>query len=175
MARVTVIGAGYVGLVTATCLAHSGHEVLCVDVDVERIAGLSAGRSPIYEPGIDGLLAEGLAAGHLRFATPSEGWAPLLGDVVFVAVGTPASDSGAADLSAVHSVSASIAEAADHPLVTVMKSTVPPGTGYSLCRRHLAGATVPIAYVSNPEFLREGRAIEDWYRTDRIVLGGADP
>jgi UDPglucose 6-dehydrogenase len=175
MARVTVIGAGYVGLVTATCLAHSGHEVLCVDIDDERIAGLSAGRSPIYEPGIDALLAEGLSAGRLRFAVPADGWAGLLGDVVFVAVGTPASDTGAADLSAVRAVTESIAEAADHPIVMVMKSTVPPGTGDSLRRERLANARVPIAYVSNPEFLREGRAIEDWYHTDRIVLGSTEP
>jgi UDPglucose 6-dehydrogenase len=175
MARVTVIGAGYVGLVTAVCLARSGHDILCVDVDEARVERLAAGRSPIYEPGIADLLADGLAAGNLRFSTPVGGWGPLLGDTVFVAVGTPASETGAADLSAVHAVAGSIAAAADHPLVLVMKSTVPPGTGDSLRRGQLAHAAVPIAYVSNPEFLREGRAIEDWYHSDRIVLGGAEP
>jgi UDPglucose 6-dehydrogenase len=175
MARVTVIGAGYVGLVTAVCLARSGNDTLCLDIDDARIEGLSAGRSPIYEPGIDELLADGLASGLLRFCTPADDWAPLLGDVVFVAVGTPASETGAADLSAVRSVAGSIAGAADHPIVMVMKSTVPPGTGDALRRGHLSNARVPIAYVSNPEFLREGRAIEDWYHTDRIVLGSAEP
>jgi UDPglucose 6-dehydrogenase len=174
MARITVIGAGYVGLITAVCLARSGHDTLCVDIDEERVAGLTAGRSPIYEPGIDEMLGEGLASGRLRFSTPADGWAPLLGEVLFVAVGTPASETGAADLSAVRAVARAVADAAEHPLVMVMKSTVPPGTGQALCRDQLAASAVPIAYVSNPEFLREGRAIEDWYRTDRIVLGGAD-
>jgi UDPglucose 6-dehydrogenase len=175
MARITVIGAGYVGLVTAACLSGSGHDVLCADIDPAKIEALNQGRSPIYEPGIDELVASGLATGGLRFACPSGAWGSLLGDVVFIAVGTPATSSGAADLSAVCAVADAIAAEADHPLVVVMKSTVPPGTGDALVRDHLSGCVHRLAYVSNPEFLREGRAIDDWNRTDRIVLGGSDP
>jgi UDPglucose 6-dehydrogenase len=175
MARVTVIGAGYVGLVTAACLSGSGHDILCVDIDTAKVAALSAGHSPIYEPGIDELIAAGLASGSLTFACTTEGWAPLLGDVVFIAVGTPATSDGAADLSAVHSVARAIASEADHPFVVVMKSTVPPGTGDALIAEHLSRSAHRLAYVSNPEFLREGHAIDDWYRTDRVVLGGSDP
>jgi UDPglucose 6-dehydrogenase len=175
MARVTVIGAGYVGLVTAACLAGSDHTAVCVDIDAARVDGLNAGRSPIYEPGIDELLASGLSSGRLRFACPTSGWGPLLGDVVFIAVGTPATSSGAADLSAVRAVADAIASEAEHALVVVMKSTVPPGTGDALVRDHLSRSVHDLAYVSNPEFLREGRAIDDWYHTDRVVLGSAAP
>lgn len=173
--RVTVVGTGYVGLVTGVCLAHSGHTVRCIDIDRAKVEMLRAGRSPIYEPGIEDLLAEGIAAGRLVFDSPDAGWAPLLGDIVYVAVGTPMSASGAADLSAVRAVVAAIVAEADHPLTLVMKSTVPMGTGRSLAERYLATASQPIGYVSNPEFLREGKAIDDWYDTDRIVLGADDP
>jgi len=171
MARITVVGTGYVGLVTGVCLAHSGHEVTCVDVDPAKVATLASGTSTIYEPGIDALLAEGLAAGRLRFTTPTDGWKSLISDVTFVAVGTPSSESGAADLSAVRAVVEDVAAQADRPFTLVMKSTVPPGTGAVLRRRFLDDAPVHIDYVSNPEFLREGKAIEDWYQADRIVVG----
>jgi UDPglucose 6-dehydrogenase len=173
--NVTVIGTGYVGLIQGICLADVGHNVVCVDVDDAKVARLRGGVSPIYEPGIDELLAKCVASGRLRFETPAAGLGPLLGDVVFVAVGTPSSASGSADLSAVRAVVEQIADAADHDLVVVMKSTVPPGTGRSLVRRFLDAAGQRLSYVSNPEFLREGRAIDDWYTTDRIVLGGDDP
>jgi len=169
--RVTVVGTGYVGLVTGVCLAHSGHEVTCVDIDPAKVAQLSSGRSTIYEPGIDDLLAEGLERGTLQFKTPDSGWRDLIGDVTFIAVGTPMAEYGAADLSQVRTAVESICVAADRPFTLVMKSTVPPGTGSTLCSRYLASAAVPIAYVSNPEFLREGKAIGDWYHTDRIVVG----
>ena len=169
--RVTVVGTGYVGLVTGVCLAHSGHDVTCVDIDPQKVETLTSGTSTIYEPGIEGLLAEGIKRGNLRFATPEAGWTELIGDVTFIAVGTPQSATGAADLSAVRAVVEQLAAAADRPFLLVMKSTVPPGTGATLRQRHLAGAKVPIGYVSNPEFLREGKALEDWYNTDRIVLG----
>lgn len=169
--RVTVIGSGYVGLVTGVCLAHSGHDVVCVDVDPDKVALLSSGVSTIYEPGIEDLLAEGLSSGRLRFTTPDAGWRELIGDITFVAVGTPMAENGAADLSAVRTVVSELASSADRPFTLVMKSTVPPGTGATLKSRFLADAPVPIAYVSNPEFLREGRAIDDWYATDRVVLG----
>ncbi|MBN2247536.1 MAG: UDP-glucose/GDP-mannose dehydrogenase family protein [Coriobacteriia bacterium] len=174
MARVTVIGTGYVGLVSGVCLANSGHDVTCVDIDPAKVAQLTSGRSTIYEPGIEELLVAGLANGTLRFTTPSDGWAPLIGDITFVAVGTPMAANGAADLSQVRAVVADLAAAADRPFILVMKSTVPPGTGATVKSRNLSDAAVPIAYVSNPEFLREGHAVADWYHTDRIVLGSDD-
>ncbi len=173
--NVTVIGTGYVGLVTGVCLAHSGHSVTCVDVDKAKIEGLRKGVSPIFEPGIEDLIREGADSGRLTFATPADGWAPLIGDIVFVAVGTPQSDAGAADLSQVRAVVDALCDEADKDFVMVMKSTVPPGTGEALLRRHLSCAQADIAYVSNPEFLREGHAIDDWFAPDRIVLGSADP
>lgn len=173
--NITVIGTGYVGLIQGLCLADVGHNVTCVDVDAAKMARLRDGISPIYEPGLDELLARDMASGRLAFSDLSGGIAPLLGDIVFVAVGTPMSASGAADLSAVRAVIEQIANSADHALIVVMKSTVPPGTGHSLISRFLDGAEARISYVSNPEFLREGRAIEDWYHTDRVVLGGSDP
>ncbi|MBE0476161.1 MAG: UDP-glucose/GDP-mannose dehydrogenase family protein [Coriobacteriia bacterium] len=175
MAQLTVVGTGYVGLVTGTCLAHSGHEVTCVDIDPAKVEALSAGRATIHEPGIEDLLAEGVESGRLRFATPAAGWGELIGDVTFIAVGTPMSGNGAADLSQVRSCVEEIVGAADRPFTLVMKSTVPPGTGAALMERYLSRARVRVGYVSNPEFLREGRAVEDWHRTDRVVLGGRDP
>ncbi len=169
--KVTVIGTGYVGLVTGVCLAHSGHDVTCVDVDHAKIATLSSGTSTIYEPGLEDLLGEGIANGRLHFATPEVGWTELISDITFVAVGTPMASNGAADLTAVRTVISALAEAADRPFTLVMKSTVPPGTGGTLSGRFLASSKACIDYVSNPEFLREGHAIDDWYNTDRIVLG----
>ena len=174
MAKVTVVGTGYVGLIQGVCLADVGHDVICVDLDAEKIARLASGVPTIYEPGLAELLASGLESGRLTFATPAEGWSGLIGEVVFVAVGTPMGENGGADLSYVRAVSDTIAEQATAPLTLVMKSTVPPGTGSALSARHLAGASVEIGYVSNPEFLREGHAIEDWFHTDRVVIGGDD-
>jgi UDPglucose 6-dehydrogenase len=171
MAKVTVIGAGYVGLIQGVCLADMGHDVICVDLDSERIATLSAGTPTIYEDGLEPLLQSGLASGRLRFATPEGGWADLLGEVVFVAVGTPMAENGGANLSYVRAVADVIAAEATAPLTLVMKSTVPPGTGSALRERHLAKAKVRIGYVSNPEFLREGHAVDDWFHTDRVVIG----
>ncbi len=173
--KITVVGTGYVGLVTGVCLANSGHDVTCVDIDAAKIDLLRSGRSPIYEPGIEELLRTTIDRGTLRFMTPDAGWRDLVGDVTFIAVGTPMVPSGAADLSQVRAAVAALCAAADRPFTLVMKSTVPPGTGATLAERFLATARVPVAYVSNPEFLREGKALEDWYRTDRIVIGADDP
>ncbi len=169
--RVTVVGTGYVGLVTGVCLAHSGHLVTCVDIDRDKVEMLASGTSTIYEPGIEELLSSGMASGNLTFATPEKGWGELISDITVVAVGTPMAPNGAADLSAVRVVVSALAEAADRPFTLVMKSTVPMGTGAALRHRYLDEAVVRIGYVSNPEFLREGKAIEDWFKTDRIVLG----
>lgn len=173
--RVTVIGTGYVGLVQGACLAELGHSVVCVDIDERKIEHLRSGRSPIHEPGIEELIRANLRAGRLSFETPDRGWEPLLSPVVFIAVGTPMAENGAADLTYVRSAVRSIVEAATEPLVAVMKSTVPPGTGTTIIERLLARAEVPIGYVSNPEFLREGSAVSDFFEPDRIVLGGSGP
>ena len=172
--KVTVVGTGYVGLVTGVCLARSGHDVTCVDIDTAKVAALSAGMPTIFEPGIAELLAEGLESGRLRFSTPERGWRDLVSDITFVAVGTPMAENGAADLSYVRSVVGELCEQAGRPFTLVMKSTVPPGTGRALQERYLDGAGCRIAYVSNPEFLREGHALSDWFTTDRIVLGSSD-
>lgn len=173
--QVTVIGAGYVGLTAAVCLAKSGHNVRGVDIDQAKVHALRAGRSPIYEPGLEELITSGLDSGNLSFHTPDIGWADLISDLTIVAVGTPMAGSGAADLSQVRDVVSALCAAAERSFTLVMKSTVAVGTGESLIERYLADAAVDINYVSNPEFLREGKAIADWYETDRIVLGASDP
>ena len=165
--RVTVFGAGYVGLVTGACLARSGHSVVIVDTDRDKVAALKAGRAPFYEPGLDDVIGEGLAADRLSFVHGSE--LSGYGDAAMIAVGTPATKSGAADLSFVLGVVDQLVHEAPAGIVAVMKSTVPPGTGAGLSGR-LANAG--IHYASNPEFLREGSAIHDWFNTDRVVIGG---
>jgi UDPglucose 6-dehydrogenase len=135
---------------------------------------LSAGHCPIYEPGVEKELRDGLKSGRLSFSDGANGWTDLLGDIAFIAVGTPMSDNGSADLGQVRSAVQRIAAEADHDLTLVMKSTVPPGTGRLLQQRFLGDSSHTISYVSNPEFLREGSALTDWYQTDRIVLGGDD-
>lgn len=175
MSKVTVIGTGYVGLIQGVCLADVGHEVICVDVDHSKIERLRRSEATIHEPGLAELLRSTIDSERLTFATPDAGWSDLLGEIVFVAVGTPSTAAGAADLSFVHAVADSLAEQATHPFTLVMKSTVPPGTGRTLADRTLARSSVAIDYVSNPEFLREGHAIADWYETDRIVIGADSP
>ncbi len=174
-----VVGAGYVGLVTGACLAHVGHRVMCVDRDEDRIAELAAGRVPIYEPGLEEMVARCAERGLLSFAG-SEGMAEVVrsADVVFIAVGTPQGDDGSADLSNVAAVAQSIggalAEAPrERPLLIVNKSTVPVGSGdyVSMLVAEGAGRPVEFRVVSNPEFLREGNAIHDSLFPDRIVLG----
>ncbi len=167
--RITVFGAGYVGLVTGVCLASSGHDVTVLDVDRAKLDVLAEGRCPFFEPGLEELMAEAGAAGRLTFAEPDE--AGPLGDIAIVAVGTPATTTGSADMRYVRAVIDQIAAVARPGTVAVMKSTVPPGTGRTLSTRlEPAG----VEYVSNPEFLREGSAVADWFATDRIVLGGSD-
>jgi UDPglucose 6-dehydrogenase len=173
--RVTMIGSGYVGLVSGACFADFGHEVVCVDKDQEKIAALLAGRMPIFEPGLAQLVASNVAAGRLRFTTDlKEGVTEA--DAVFIAVGTPSRrGDGHADLSYVYAAAKEIAEALTGYTVIVTKSTVPVGTGDEVER--IVRETNPdaeFAVVSNPEFLREGAAIADFKRPDRIVLGSED-
>ena len=173
--RITMIGSGYVGLVSGACLSNFGHDVICVDKAADKIAALEAGRMPIYEPGLDALVAANVAAGRLRFTTDLA--AAVAGaDAVFIAVGTPSRHGdGHADLSYVFAATEEIAAAVTGPTVVVTKSTVPVGTGdkvEAILREKRPD--VAVAVVSNPEFLREGAAIGDFTRPDRIVIGTDD-
>ncbi len=174
--RLGVIGCGYVGLVTGSCLAEAGHEVVATDIDTGRIETLKGGRLPIHEPGLDTVIERARSAGRLRF-TADCAEAIRFGDAVFICVGTPPLDSGDADLSAIENVALQIAAAARSPKLVIEKSTVPARTGERL-RQALAvygrngGATFRVA--SNPEFLREGTAIVDFFHPDRIVVGVED-
>ena len=168
--RVIVIGAGYVGLVAGCCLANSGHHVTCVESDPAKLARLTSGRAPIKEQGIDQLLGDGLASGHLSFSATLP--QPLTTDVVMVAVGTPSLADGAPNLAYIQQALTEVSAAASEPLILIMKSSVPPGTGRRLAQRYFAGK--PVTYVANPEFLREGQAVNDWYQTNRIVIGAED-
>jgi UDPglucose 6-dehydrogenase len=168
--RIAVIGSGYVGLVAGVCFADSGHTVACVDVDEEKIAALREGRSPIYEPGLEELLEKNMAAERIRFSTALND-AVRASEVVFIAVGTPERDDGSADLRAAMSVANQIAELAQRYTVVVNKSTVPVGTAARMQAEIAAKAKVEIDVVSNPEFLKEGAAIDDFLRPDRIVIG----
>ncbi len=174
--QVVVIGSGYVGLVAAACFAEGGHRVLGVDVDATKVESLRCGRSPIYEPGLDELLARHLASGALRFSTSlKDGIADA--DAAFICVGTPQSEDGSADMKYVLTVAGQIGEAmalrpADaKPLIVVDKSTVPVGTAARVHAEIQARAERPFEVVSNPEFLREGSAIKDFLEPDRVVVG----
>jgi UDPglucose 6-dehydrogenase len=167
--RLVVFGAGYVGLVTGTGLSDLGHEVLLYDIDPEKIAKLEAGHIPIYEPGLADLIHRNQRGGRLHFATaiPS----PFdEADAYFIAVGTPPGPDGAADLSAVMAVADTIARVAKRQAVVVVKSTVPVGTCDAVQAR-LEAAKVPLEVVSNPEFLKEGDAVSDFFKPDRVVVG----
>ncbi|MDQ3508143.1 MAG: UDP-glucose/GDP-mannose dehydrogenase family protein [Actinomycetota bacterium] len=176
--KVGVVGSGYVGLVTGACLASLGNDVTCVDVDEERVEGLKNGVMPIYEPGLEEMVARGYSAGRLAFATGIREFVREA-DIVFIAVNTPPGDHGSADLSNVadvaRAIGASLAEAErESPLVVVNKSTVPVGSGdyvSMLIREGADGADMGYRVVSNPEFLREGSAVYDSFYPDRIVLG----
>jgi UDPglucose 6-dehydrogenase len=173
--RITMIGSGYVGLVSGACFADFGHEVVCVDKDAGKIAALEAGRMPIYEPGLDQLVAGNVEAGRLSFTTDLA--AGVAGaDAIFIAVGTPSRrGDGHADLSYVFAAAKEIAGATTGPVVVVNKSTVPVGTGDKVeAILKEARPEVETAVVSNPEFLREGAAIGDFKRPDRIVIGTDD-
>ncbi|KQP96841.1 UDP-glucose/GDP-mannose dehydrogenase family protein [Methylobacterium sp. Leaf117] len=170
--HIVMVGSGYVGLVSGTCFADFGHQVTCVDNDAGKIDLLNAGRMPIYEPGLEALVAENVRHGRLRFSTDLAS-AVAAADAVFIAVGTPSRrGDGFADLSYVHAAAREIAHALKGFTVVVTKSTVPVGTGDEVERIiRNARPDAEVAVVSNPEFLREGAAIEDFKRPDRIVIG----
>ena len=172
MKSICVIGAGYVGLVTGTCFADLGNQVVILDIDAGRVERLQSGVMPIYEPGLEELVRRNAAGGRLRFTTSyEEGLAQA--EFVFIAVDTPSGTEGEADLRSVRAAASSIAAAMDHPLIIVNKSTVPIGTGdwvADIINRHRRNG-VDFWVVSNPEFLREGSAVHDFLNPDRVVLG----
>ena len=173
--KITIFGTGYVGLVTGACLADVGHDVLCMDVDQGKIEKLKNGRIPIYEPGLDNIVKHTVEAGRLSFTTDTEE-AVRHGTLQFIAVGTPPDEDGSADLQYVTAVARSIGEYMDDYKVVVDKSTVPVGTGDKVraaVRAELdrRGLELDFDVVSNPEFLKEGAAINDFMKPDRIVVG----
>jgi UDPglucose 6-dehydrogenase len=177
--KISIIGTGYVGLVSGACLAEVGNHVLCLDVDPAKIAILRNGGIPIYEPGLEAMVKRNVAAGRLSFTTDvaeSVAW----GQVQFIAVGTPPDEDGSADLQHVVAAARNIGRHMDGRKVIVDKSTVPVGTADKVraaIQEELTarGVSVPFSVVSNPEFLKEGAAVEDFMKPDRIVVGAEDP
>ena len=177
--KVTIFGTGYVGLVTGTCLAEMGNHVVCVDVDAAKVAGLREGRVPIYEPGLEPMVLGNHRAGRLEFTTDATA-AIQHGEVIFIAVGTPPDEDGSADMRYVLEVARTLGATLQKPAVVVNKSTVPVGTADRVRETIEAGLRkrgVAIAFdvVSNPEFLKEGDAVNDCMRPDRIVIGSSSP
>ena len=174
--RIAVVGTGYVGLVTGTCFAEFGLSVTCVDVDEEKISLLQRGKVPIYEPGLEEMVRRNIAEGRLSFSTDLASTVEK-SLVVFIAVGTPQGNDGGADLSFVQEVARGIARSMKDYKVVVTKSTVPMGTGAMIRKliREEQPSPVEFSVASNPEFLREGSAIEDFMRPNRVVIGADDP
>ncbi len=177
--KITVIGTGYVGLVSGVCLADVGNDVLCLDVDAAKIRLLNEGGIPIHEPGLDALVASNRAAGRLAFTTDNS-VAMTHGEVIFIAVGTPPDEDGSADLQYILAAARSIGRHMNGPKVIVDKSTVPVGTADKVraaisAELSARACSIEFSVVSNPEFLKEGAAIEDFMRPDRIVIGASDP
>ena len=173
--KVTVFGTGYVGLVTGTCLAEMGNHVVCVDIDAAKVEGLNQGRIPIYEPGLTPMVVQNHQEGRLQFTTDAKS-AVEHGDIIFIAVGTPPDEDGSADLQYVLAVADTIGRHLSRPAVVVNKSTVPVGTADRVeaavaSALQARGAVVAFDVVSNPEFLKEGDAVKDCMRPDRIVIG----
>ncbi len=173
--NLTVIGTGYVGLVSGTCFSEMGNRVTCIDIDEKKIEGLKNGIIPIYEPGLDSMVKKNVKLGNLNFSTKlKDGLSKA--DIAFIAVGTPMGDDGSADLQYVLSVAKQIGQEMERPLIVVDKSTVPVGTGdkvKAVIEEELKkrNATIDFHVVSNPEFLKEGAAIGDFMKPDRVVIG----
>jgi UDPglucose 6-dehydrogenase len=172
--KIVMIGTGYVGLVTGTCLAESGNDVSCVDIDKGKIDRLRRGDIPIYEPGLSELVSKNVRAGRMKFTTDAAEVVPQA-KCVFIAVGTPQGDTGAADLSGLWKVVETLAPLLPQGVVVVIKSTVPVGTNRSVANRLRELTGRPIDVASNPEFLKEGCAIEDFTKPDRVVVGVTRP
>lgn len=170
--KIAVVGTGYVGLVTGTCLSEIGHQVTCVDIDQEKVEKMRNGISPIFEPGLDDLMKKNIERNHLSFTTDHTK-AFLSADVIYIAVGTPEKEDGSANLTFVEQVAIDIATHIEKDVIVVTKSTVPVGTNHwikKVIEQHLVNQ-VKVDIVSNPEFLREGAAIYDSFHGDRIVVG----
>jgi UDPglucose 6-dehydrogenase len=170
--RIAVIGTGYVGLVAGTCFADSGHSVVSVDVDEKKIAQLRAGETPIFEPGLSEILGKNIAAERLTFSTDLPA-AVKASEVVFIAVGTPQGEDGNADLRIAMQVAHQIAAAVERYTVVANKSTVPVGTASRMQAEIAARTSVEVDVISNPEFLKEGAALDDFLKPDRIVIGAS--
>ena len=177
--KITVVGTGYVGLVSGTCFAEMGNTVCCIDVDQKKIEGLKKGIIPIYEPGLEAMVLRNTANGNLTFSTDL---ASKLNDtdIAFIAVSTPMGEDGSADLKYVLQVAQTIGDHMNHPLLVVDKSTVPVGTADQVRQTIQAaldkrGLSIDFHVLSNPEFLKEGDAIADFMKPDRVVIGGDDP
>lgn len=172
--ELAIVGTGYVGLVTGTCLAEMGNEVTCIDVDAQKIEALRQGHVPIYEPGLTELIQSNVLERRLFFSTDL-GKALERAQIVMIAVGTPAAADGSADLRAVFAVAEEVAAKSPRSVVLVTKSTVPVGTAEALKKRLRELGRSDIAVVSNPEFLKQGDAVNDFLRPDRVVIGVDDP
>jgi len=169
--NLAVVGTGYVGLVAGTCFAESGNDVICVDIDAQKIALLNSGQVPIYEPGLEEMVRRNTAEQRLSFSTDLD-TAVRKSTVIFIAVGTPQGPNGDANLAHVRATAKGIGRAMDGFRVIVTKSTVPVGTADQIKQWVAEETTYPFAVVSNPEFLKEGAAVEDFMKPDRVVLGG---
>jgi UDPglucose 6-dehydrogenase len=173
MKKITVVGTGYVGLVTGTCFAETGNDVLCVDIDEAKVEMMRAGKVPIYEPNLDTYFERNISAGRLKFTTSlEEGVAH--GDIIFLALPTPPGEDGSADLSYILNVAGQLGGMIEEYKVIVDKSTVPVGTAEKVHDAVAKNAKVDFAIVSNPEFLREGFAVSDFMKPDRVVVGTRD-
>ncbi len=168
--KVAVIGTGYVGLVVGACVAETGNDVICADLDEAKIAGLKANRLPIYEPGLEPLVARNQREGRLQFST-AVGTAIEQSDVIMIAVGTPPDEDGSADLQHVLAVAETIGRHMNRSKIVITKSTVPVGTAQRVRAAIAKHTTVPFHVCSNPEFLKEGAAVEDFMKPDRVIVG----
>jgi UDPglucose 6-dehydrogenase len=172
--KIGVVGTGYVGLVAAACFAENGNSVIGVDIDEGKIKALLNGQIPIYEPGLAEIVVQNVAEGRLRFTTDITATVQA-SDVLFIAVGTPQDEDGSADLRFVIKVAEQIADAMNGPKIVVNKSTVPVGTASKVEAAITARTQHPVSVVSNPEFLKEGAAVDDFLKPDRVVIGTSDP
>jgi UDPglucose 6-dehydrogenase len=172
--NISIIGTGYVGLVTGTCFAESGNNVICVDNDKEKVAGLKEGRTPFFEPGLDGLILKNLKEGRLHFTTELPR-AVKNSFMVFIAVGTPQNGDGSADTKAVMNVARSIGKSLDDYKIIITKSTVPVGTTERVAEAIREVTDIEFDVASNPEFLKEGSAVDDFMKPDRVVIGSDKP
>ncbi len=171
--KVSVIGTGYVGLVSGTCFAEIGHEVTCIDIDPKKITILKAGKSPIYEPGLNDLLERNIKSQRLQFST---GYESVPGaKSIFLAVGTPSADDGRADLKYLRAAAIEVAKNLSEGAIVVIKSTVPVGTSVEIRKLISEHTKKSFHLVNNPEFLKEGSAVEDFMRPDRVIIGHQDP